>query len=149
MVDGRWDDVVLHGKEGDHGLHGTGGTEKVTCHRLCAADIELESGVAKHLLDGLGLGDIAYMGRCAMHVDVVDVLRLQAGVFQRSLHHQFGTEALGMGGGDVIGVGTHALAHHLGIDLGTTGLGMLQFLEDEAAGTLGHHKPVAALAERT
>ena len=46
-------------------------------------------------------------------------------------------------------IGTHAGTHHLGIDLGTTGLGVLQFLQDEAAGTLGHDESVAAGAERT
>ena len=46
-------------------------------------------------------------------------------------------------------IGTHACTHHLGIDLGTACLGVLQFLQDQAAGTLGHDESVATCAERT
>ena len=87
------------------------------------------------------------MSRRAVHVDVVDVLGLHASIFQCVLHHELGSQSLGVRGGDVVGVGTHASTNHLGIDLGTASLGMLQFLQDEASGTLGHDESVAAGAE--
>ena len=149
MVDGGRNDVVLHGKHRGHSLNGTGGTEQVTRHRLRAGDVQLEGCIAKYFLDGLGLADVAHMGRGSVHVDVVDVLGLQTSILQGVLHHKLSAEALGMRGSDVVCIGTHAGTHHLGIDLGTTGLGVLQFLKDEAAGTLGHDKSVAQGTERT
>ena len=84
-----------------------------------------------------------------MNVDVVDILGLQTGVFKGALHHELGTQTLGVRGGDVVSVGTHALAHHLGVDLGATRLGVLQFLKDKASSTFTHDESVAACAEWT
>ena len=84
-----------------------------------------------------------------MNVDVVDILGLQTGVVKGALHHELGTQTLRVRGGDVVSVGTHALANHLGVDLCTTGLGVLQLLKDEAACALAHDETVAACAERT
>ena len=149
VVDGGGDDVVLHGEHGGHGLYGTGGTEQVAGHGLRRRDVQFVGCVAEDFLDGLGLRDVAHMGRGAVHIDVVDVLGLHAGILQGVLHHQLGTQSLGMGGGDVVSVGTHAGTYHLGVDLRTASLGMLQLLEDETAGTLGHDESVARGAERT
>ena len=78
-----------------------------------------------------------------MHVDVVDVLGLQTGIFQCAVHHQLGTQSFGVRGRDVVSIGTHAGTSHLGIDLGTASLGMLQFLQDETASAFGHDESVA------
>ena len=48
----------------------------------------------------------------------------------------------------MIGVRTHAIASHLGIDRGTARLGMLIFFEHQHTGTLAKHKTVAILVPR-
>ena len=84
-----------------------------------------------------------------MYVDIVDVLWCHASVLESILHHETCTETLRMRSGDVVCVGTHALAHHLGVDLGATRLGVLQFLKDKASSTFTHDESVAACAEWT
>ena len=49
-------------------------------HRLGRADVELVGSIAKHVLDGLGLRDVANVCAGAVNVDVVDILGLQTGV---------------------------------------------------------------------
>ena len=84
-----------------------------------------------------------------MYIDIVDILRLQTSVLECVLHHENSTESLGVRSCDVMCVGTHALAHHLGIDLCATSLSVLEFLKDEASSTLAHDESVARCAERT
>ena len=49
----------------------------------------------------------------------------------------------------MVSVSTHAGTCHLSVDLRSASLRVLQFLQDEAAGTLAHDESVAAGAERT
>ena len=147
MVDGRGHDVVLHGQDAGQCLDGAGGTEQVARHGLGRGDVELVGVLAEHFLDGFGLGDVAHVGGGAVYVDVVDVLGLQACIIEGVLHHQDGTQSFGVGGGDVVGVGTHAFTGHLGVDLRAAGFGVLQLLKDEAPGTFAHDEAVAAGAE--
>ena len=78
-----------------------------------------------------------------MRVDVVQRVRVQPRGLQRRLHRPAGAVAVLGGGGDVVGVAGQAVAHDLGIDLGTPGLGVLVFLENDDAGTLAHDEAVA------
>ena len=121
--------------------------EQMARHGLGGADVELVCCVAEHCLYGLGLGYVAHVGGRAVYVDVVYILRLQASVVECTLHHQLGAEALGMRCRDVVRVGAHALAHHLGVYLGAACLGVLELLEDEASCALAHDESVAARAE--
>ena len=89
------------------------------------------------------------MGGRAVNVDVVNVLGLHLCVFQSVEHHELGAETLGMGGRDVVCVGTHAGTGHLGVDLGTASFGVLQLLQDERHCALTHHETVARSAEGT
>ena len=143
MIDGRRHDIVLHGQYGDHCLDSSGSTKQVARHRLRRRDVELEGCIAKHLLDGLSLGDVAYVGRRAVNIDVVDVLGFHTCILQRVLHDELCTQALRMRGCDVVSICAHAGTNHFGIDLGTASLSVLQFFENQASGTFGHDKSVA------
>ena len=96
MVDGRRHDIVLHREAADECFNSTGSTEQVAGHTLCRRDVELVSVLAKELGNGLHLRDVAHGGRCAVHIDVVDVLGLHFSVFKGSLHHEVGTESFGV-----------------------------------------------------
>ena len=121
----------------------------MTRHGLGGRDIQLVCCVTKDLLDSLCLRDITDMGGSAMNIDVVNILRLQSSVLQGVLHHELGTQTLRVRSGDVMGIGTHTSTYHLTIDLRTTSFGMLQLLENQAAGTLTHDETVTAGTERT
>ena len=119
----------------------------MTRHALRRRDVELIGRLTKHFLDSLCLRDIAHMRGSAMHIDVIDILRLQSCILQGILHHEFSTQTFRMRSRDVISVSTHTGSHHLCIDLCTASLGVLQFFENQTTGTLGHDETVAACAE--
>ena len=148
VVDGGRYDVVLYRQHAHHCLYGSGGTEQVAGHRLGRADVQLVGCVAEDVLYGLGFGYVAYVRRRAVYVDVVYVLRLQAGVVEGGLHYELGSESVGVRRRDVVCVGALAFANHFGVYLRAARLGVLKFLEDEASCSLGHHEAVAACAER-
>ena len=61
MVDGGRNDIVLYSQYGNHSLYSASCAQQVTSHRLCRRNVELESCIAKYLLDSLGLRDITNM----------------------------------------------------------------------------------------
>ena len=96
MVDGGRHDVFLHGHEAEEGFHGSGCAEQVTRHGLGGADVELVGMLAEHFLNGFHFGNVAHGSGGAVHIDVVDVFGLHAGVAEGFFHHDDGSEAFGM-----------------------------------------------------
>ena len=41
VIDSWWNDIVLDSKDAYHSLNSSSGTEEVSCHTLCRADVEL------------------------------------------------------------------------------------------------------------
>ena len=147
MIDGGRNDVFLNSLDAEHGFHSTGGTEQVAGHRLGGRDVELVGVVAEYVNDGFHLRHVADGGRGAVHVDVVDVLRLHAGILESVLHREDGAETFGVGGGEVVSVGAHAAAGHFGVNLSSAGKCVLEFFKDEHGRAFAHHESVAALRE--
>ncbi len=90
-------------------------------------------------------GPVAHFGGSAVGVDVIDLLRLDAGVAQRVAHHAKGAVAVVGRRGDVEGVGAHAVAHHFGQDVGAARAREFQFFQHQDAGAFAHHEAVAVL----
>ncbi len=84
---------------------------------------------AEEINDSLHFGDVTYGGRSAVYVDIVDVLGLHACIIESVAHREDCTQSFGVGGCEVICIGTHAAAGNLGINLGTAGLGVLEFFK--------------------
>ncbi len=80
-----------------------------------------------------------------MGVDVVHRLGGNSRVGQGLPHAGGPARPTGGGGGDVVGVAVGAVAHHLGIDFGSPGLGVAQLLQQEGARPLPHDKTGALL----
>ena len=78
-----------------------------------------------------------------MRVDVADIGRCEACVFEGQLHARDRAGALGLGGGDVVGVGRRRAAGDLGVDACPAGDGPLLVLEDEGRRTFGDDESVA------
>lgn len=149
MVDSGGDDTVGDGFYAEEGLKGSCGTEKVAGHRLSGAEVDLISVVAEYFLYSFHLATVAYGSRSAVEVDVVDIFGLHTGVVESVLHDKLRSETLGMCGRDVVGVGAHASAHYLCVDMRTASLGVLKLFEHEGGGSLSDDKAVAASGERT
>ena len=73
-----------------------------------------------------------------MGVDVAHQLRSHAAVGQSLGHGPGAALPVGGGRGHVVGVTGGAVAHHLGVDLGSTGFGVLVLLQHQDAGALTH-----------
>ena len=70
-------------------------------------------------------------------------LGTEAGVGDRRAHDADGAVAGGLGGGDVMGVGAHAVAHHLGVDPRAARDRRVHLLEHQDAGAFREHEAVA------
>src|SRR5690625_6481459 len=94
--------------------------------------------------DGFGLRDIPERGRRAVHVEVVNILRLQPGILQHHPHGQARTTAFRIRRGDMVSVSRHPKPDQLGIDACAAALRMLELLDVERTGTFAEHKTVAS-----
>ena len=109
-------------------------------HGLGGADRQLVGVVAEHRLDGVGLAGVVEGGGGAVGVDVAHLLGGHAAVGQGLGHGPGAALPVGGGGSHVVGVAGGAVAHHLGVHLGPTGLGVFVLLQHQDAGALAHHK---------
>src|SRR5205085_10914984 len=105
--------------------------------RLDRVDGNLVRAVAEDALDGLGLRLIVELGGGAVRVDVVDLRRGDAGVFERPADGV--GLAVGVGEGDVRRVGGRAVADDLCVNLRAARGGQLQVFEDDDPGAFRQH----------
>ncbi|MPM64254.1 hypothetical protein SDC9_111140 [bioreactor metagenome] len=101
--------------------------------------------VAKHVMSGRRLGNIALLGGRAVRVHIADVRCAQARVLQRQAHRLRHRGRVGMR--DVRAVAIGAKADHLGNDVGAARHGMLQLFKHEGAGALPQHQAVTRCVE--
>lgn len=94
-------------------------------------------------LDGLDFADVPQRGGGAVRVDVVNVLRLHACVFQGHLHAACGAAAFRVRSGEVVGVCGDAVADEFPVNLGAAFLGMFQRFQNDDAGAFAHDEAVA------
>ena len=148
-VDGRRDNSFLQRKYGGDGFCGTGGAEHVASHRLDGADMGLVGKISERSLVGYGFGHIVQVRAGAVGVDVEIVFGFIETCF---LEGQADTFRLGFAVGarccGMVSVAGVAVAHHLAVDLGSAGLGVLEFLKDEDTGAVAHYEALAVLVER-
>ncbi len=83
-----------------------------------------------------------------MGINVVNIGGLETGVFEGVLHGASGAVAFGVGLGDMVGVGGHAVAQQFGVDSGAARFGMLQRFQNQHAASFAHHKAVALGVKR-
>src|SRR5690606_32885341 len=125
MVNGWGYDLIPDCQDSEHGLQCSCTTQQMTCHRLGGTDIELVAVVTEYIQDRFRFRDISHRCGCTMHVNVVYLIKIHLSIFQRIMHHQLGTQSVGMGSGDMICIGRHASACHLCIDFCSAGKGVL------------------------
>ncbi|MNI62163.1 hypothetical protein D3C73_1174690 [compost metagenome] len=78
-----------------------------------------------------------------MGIEVLDIRRLNAGLSQGRHHGAACAVAIFGTGGEVIGVGTGAIAHQLHYGGGAPGQGVFQGFNHQDPGPFAHDKPIA------
>ena len=81
-----------------------------------------------------------------MRVHIIDVARIEAGVFQGAYHGQGG--AFGIGRGNVVRIGAHAETGQFGVDFRAAFFGVFVFFQHQHARSFAHHEAVAVFVPR-
>src|SRR5690554_1046809 len=149
MVNGRGYNLISDCQDTEHRLQCPCTTQQVTCHRLGGADVELVAVVSEYIDDRFRFRYISHRCGCTMYVDVVDLIEIHLSILKCIVHHQFGTQPIGMGSGDMICIGRHASTCYFSIDLSTAGKCVLQLLKYEGCTAFTYYESVAAGAEGT
>ena len=87
QVHRRRHDLIAQREHRDAGFQSAGAAQQMPGHRLGRADQHLVGVIAEGTLDGRGFEFIAQRRRCAVSIDVADLLRRDAGIAQRIAHH--------------------------------------------------------------
>ena len=104
---------------------------------------------AESLLDGDGFHFVVELGRGAVRVEIVDILRVQAGVANRLDHGARRAVALRVRGGDVVGIPGQTPRRPSRRGSGRpVRPGVFQALQDQDAASLAHDESVAFGVER-
>ena len=86
--------------------------------------------------------------RCRVRIDVTDALGFDARAPQRALKSENDPARLGIGSGDMIGVGRLPVAENLAVDPRAARFRVLEFLEDENPRAFAENEAVALTIER-
>src|SRR5205085_2629748 len=103
--------------------------------------------LVESLLDRVGLKLIVVRRRSAVRVDVADLIRLDATITHRHLHHAPRARSGLVGHRDVESVGGHAVTDQLGVNLCAARARKLQLFEDHDACALADDEAVAVALE--
>ena len=131
------------------GLEAAGSTQRMSGHGLGGTHRQFVGMVTEHGFHRQGLTPVIERRGGAMSVDVIDLVRVQAGIAQGRSHAAGRTLAILGRGGDVVGVTGLSIADDLGVNGGAPLACGFQFLEHEHARTLGDDKSVPIAIERS
>ena len=148
-IDGRRRGLFRNRQHGEPGFERAGAAEKVPGHRLGRADREPRRVGTEYLLDRPSLGQIAERRRGRVRVEVLNRRRAKAGVVQRRSHHPLDAVAVFGRRGEVVGIGTHAIADQFGQDVGSSRDRLPDLFEHQDAGPFPDHEPVTTDIPRT
>ncbi len=137
--------IFVQGEDGGEGFEGATGTDGVAVKRLGGADRDLCGAGTEDLVDGGGFGGVVDLGSSAVGADESDFVGICVCVLERS-DHGAGC-SLGVGLGDVAGVGGAAGADDLGVDMGVAGPGGFEGFEGEHGGAFAEGHAVAVGGE--
>src|SRR5882672_4993601 len=105
-------------------------------HALGAADGQLTGMRTENLFDGPGFCFVSQLRTRAVSVDVLNVVRIEAGILKSELHRSGGPFTFRVWRRDIMGVGGTAAAQDLSHDRSSAPSGVLELFDDEHAGAL-------------
>ena len=80
-IDCWWSDLLSQCIDRDREFQAATRSKRVTMDWFCGRDRHAATVITENADDGLGFSDVVGMCRCAVSVDVMDILRTQLGVF--------------------------------------------------------------------
>ena len=126
----------------EHRLNTARAAQQVAGHGLGRADHQLVFGVsAESGLDGVGFVQVAQRRGCAVRVEIIDLIGVDARIFQG--HRHGAARAVHVGRGHVESVARHAKTDDFSVNLGTACFGVFVLFEHQHAAALAQHKTVA------
>ena len=131
----------MQGEHGEHTLNTARTTKQVARHGLGGAHHGLVGMVAQGRLDRVGFVDVAQGGGRAVGIEIVHLIHIDPGIAQRTEHGA--PRPVHVGSRHVPGICAHAKAAEFGVNLGTSGLGVLVLFQHHHASALAEHKTVA------
>ena len=130
-------------------FHRTRGSDQVAEHAFTAGNRDFIRPFAEYFLDSDGFTPVVDLRAGAMGVDVSNLVRRQAGIFQGIGHASDCTPTIGTAVGDAEGVGGGAVTGYLGINSRATLLGMFKFFKDDHRAPFAEDEAVTQAIKRT
>ncbi len=146
QVERRRHDLIAQRQRGEDRLDAAGGAEQVAGGGLGRGHSHLIFR-AEQRLDRRQLALVADRRRSGVGIEVLHLRRLDACLAQSQLHRTARAVAILGSGGEVIGVGTGAVADQLDDRRGTASQRVLQRFDHQYAGALAHDEAVAIAVE--
>ena len=97
--------------------------------------------ISEGQFDRFGFVLVAQRGRCAMCVDVLDLVGIDLGITKRRFHAT--GRPIAIGRGDVMRISAHAVADELAIDARSALAGMFVLFEHQNSSAFAQHETVA------
>merc|ERR1719343_1140034 len=149
-VSGLGHEIIVHHQNGVDSLLDTGSPQGVTTEGLGRSNVGCVVFGVEQSLDGTQFSNITNRCGSSVGVDVIDGLvfgTISYGIVQSHLHAGFSTYT---GRSDhVVSVRVGGVSDKFGVDLGSTGLGVLEFFEDHHTTTSGNDESVTGFVKGT
>ena len=104
--------------------------------------------LAKAVLDRNRFGYVAKRRRCAVRIDVIHLLPVEAGIPERIVHAFDGTRTVFTRRRNMICIRAHSITGELAVDVRATRSRMLVLLEHQYAGAFAENESIAARVPR-
>ena len=142
-VDRRMDLARFDGHGAGNGFDSAGSAEEMAGHGFRRADEHVFGMVAEDAGNGLRFVEVVEVRRRTVSIDVIDVFRLEAGIFDGQ-SHAFGLlDAFRSRSRDVISVGIAAITADFTVNVSAAFLSMFQFFQEDDAGAFTHDETIA------
>ena len=137
---------MVQRQHGIHGFHTAGTAEQVAGHGFGGIDHQFFGVFAEGKFQRSGFVGIAQWGRRAVRIHIINVARIETGIFQGAGHGQ--GWAFGIGRGNVVRIGAHTETGQFGVDFRAAFFGVFVFFQHQHTSTFAHHETVAVFIPR-
>ena len=135
---------MFDGQNADDCFNGTGSPQKMAGHGFGGVNHYVVGMFAKNVFNGLGLVFIVQAGRCAMRIDVINIIGRNTCIINGFLHAAGCQFSAGTGSGNVISIAVGAVTDDFCINMGASLLCVFQFFQNEHAAAFTKDKAVSS-----
>ena len=131
----------------NHSFQTAGCTQQVTCHTLCGTYRNL-GVITEYFLDSDRFKGIVVRRACAVCIDVIDIVRRDAGILDGHVNGLCSTFTLRIRRCDVICIGGGTVSYDFTVDLSTSVFSVFQFFQDQESCALAQDESASFHVER-